>query len=220
MVSLIIGARSSPLSKAQTREIEQLMLSHHPHLRFSYRFVTTHGDCDRTTSLRSLDKTDFFTREVDELILSGECRIAIHSAKDLPDPLPKGITMVALTRGVDPSDSLVFRAGENISSLRSGSPIATSSQRREDVVKQLRSDLSFVDIRGTIEERLHKLDSGEVDGVVIAEAALIRLGLTHRNRLKLPGETVPYQGQLAVMARENDGEMTKLFSCIDVRKRS
>jgi hydroxymethylbilane synthase len=180
-------------------------------------FVETYGDLDLNTSLRTLGKTDFFTREVDQLLLKGVCRLAVHSAKDLPDPLPSGLKVVAITRGKDPSDSLVFRPGESLASLPSGAVIATSSVRRQEAVRQLRADLQFIDLRGTIAQRLSKLDSREADGVVVAEAALIRLGLLHLNRLRLPGETVSYQGQLAVIAHNDDVEMASLFSCIDAR---
>ena len=209
---LRVAARRSPLSQVQTREVEQELQQYHPHIHFEPVYQVSHGDQDRTTSLRSLGKTDFFTREIDALVLSGDCDIAIHSAKDLPDPLPEGLSLVCLTRGLDSSDSLVFRAAESLNSLRSGACIATSSTRREEAVRQLRSDLIFRDIRGTIEERLAVVDQGEADGVVIAEAALIRLGLTHRSRIRLPGSTTPLQGQLAVVAKQESLKVKELFA--------
>lgn len=199
-----IGARDSPLSRKQVEEVQKEYL----HLLFDPIYVKTIGDIDRTTSLRTLVKTDFFTREVDEMVLRGECRLGIHSAKDLPEPLPNGLKLVALTKGVDPSDSLVFRDGE---SLGAGKVVATSSVRREEMVRLLFPDVDFVDIRGTIGERLAKLEKGEVDGVVIAEAALIRLELTYLNRIRLPGDTAPLQGRLAIIAREEDSEAYSLF---------
>jgi porphobilinogen deaminase len=110
-----------------------------------------------------------------------------------------------------------MRHGSTFENLPNGSIIATSSDRREAIVRQLRSNLHFQDIRGTIGQRLEKLNQGHIDGVVIAEAALIRLGLTHLNRFTLPGETVKYQGQLAIMARDDDLEMFNLFACLDSR---
>lgn len=124
------------------------------------------------------------------MLLSKTIRLAIHSAKDLPDPLPEGLALALVTKGVDPRDSLVFREGDSLSTLPSGAVIATSSSRREEVVRQLRGDLVFIDLRGDIEERLAKLTDG-ADGVVVAEAALIRLKLTHLNRLILPGKRRP-----------------------------
>lgn len=213
--TITVGARSSPLSRKQVEEV-LLELQHHvPDIKFDVQFTLTTGDRDQKTSLRTLDKTNFFTKEVDELLLNGECRIGIHSAKDLPHPLPKGLALVCLTKGVDSADSLVLCEHVRLETLRLGALIATSSERREHAVTQLRSDLKFCDIRGTIGERLQKLEAGEVDGIVIAEAALIRLGLTHLNRYKLPGSTVEGQGQLAILARDNDDEMRALFACMN-----
>lgn len=170
-------------------------------------WVETTGDLDRTTSLRSLGKTDFFTRELDQLLLSGSIRLAIHSAKDLPDPMPQGLVLAALTKGLDPRDSLVF-----FSPLPSSPRIATSSQRREEAVRCIYPDATFVDVRGTIHERLDWIKEGRADGVVIAEAALIRLQLTDLPRIFLPGESAPGQGKLAIVVREEDSEMRLLFS--------
>lgn len=217
-INIKVGARSSPLSKIQVQEVFEALKFHYPSIVFEPFFVESMGDKDRTTSLRTLEKTDFFTREIDALLLQNTCRIAIHSAKDLPDPLPKGLKIAALTEGKDSADVLVLAPGQEFDQLPPGACIATSSIRREEVVKSLREDLKFCDLRGTIHERLSLLEKGEVDGVVVAEAALIRLGLTHLNRFRLPGETTPYQGQLAVVCREQDQEMVDLFACLDTRK--
>ncbi len=199
-----VGARSSPLSRAQVKEVYELMGQ-----QFETRFFHSRGDLDRTTSLRDLDKTDFFTREIDRALLDGEIDAAIHSAKDLPEPLPEGLMIAALTEGQDSRDALVLHK-----SLEEIQLVGTSSKRREEQVSQLKEGLTFIDLRGTIEERLARLES-DLDAVVIAEAALVRLGLTKLNRLYLPGETTPLQGQLAIVIREGDQEMLELFSQID-----
>jgi hydroxymethylbilane synthase len=185
---LKIGARSSPLSRAQVEEFK---------LEFGLEceviWIKTAGDLDKSTSLRTLDKTDFFTRELDQMLLAGKIDAAVHSAKDLPDPLPKGLRIAALSKGVDSRDSLVIKR-EPVEL------VATSSVRREEAVRKLYPHCDFIDVRGTIQERLEK----DVDGVVVAEAALIRLKLTHLKRVFLPGETAPGQGKLAIVCREND----------------
>lgn len=214
---ITVGARQSPLSQAQVNELKMELWETHSGVDLEVVSVETTGDKDLKTSLRGVDKTDFFTRELDAMVLKGECRIAVHSAKDLPEPLPKGLSVIAITEGIDPSDALVMREGEGIDTLSSGAVIATSSGRREDAVRELRSDVTFVDLRGTIHQRLELLEKGEADGVVVAEAALIRLGLTHLNRVQLPGETAPYQGRLAVVGQEDDEEMEELFACLDAR---
>ena len=180
-MKISVGSRSSPLARAQVVEVKQELQHFFPNVDFECTFVETIGDKDQKTSLRSLDKTDFFTKEVDSLLLSGECRVAIHSAKDLPSPLPAGLSIIAITRGVDPSDALVLKGNITLETLPHNPIIATSSIRREEAVKELIPDASFIDIRGTIQQRLQKLEEGVAHGVVIAEAALIRLGLTHLN---------------------------------------
>ncbi len=217
MTTIAVGARKSPLSQAQAKEVYEELRRYHQNIEFRMVLVDTHGDKDQKTSLRTLDKTNFFTKEIDELLLAGKCDVGIHSAKDLPEPLPKGLILIALTHGVDSSDSLVLREGETLKTLAPYAIIATSSERREETVRSLRADLKFVDLRGTIGQRLSKLETGEADGVVVAEAAIIRLGLVHLNRIRLPGDTAHLQGQLAIIARDNDVAMKELFKCLDSR---
>ena len=187
MSNLRLGARSSPLSRVQVEEIRKEL-----GLEFEAIWIRTTGDLDRETSLRALDKTNFFTLELDEMVLKGDIDAAVHSAKDLPEPLSKGLRIDYISKGVDSRDSLVIHRGP----LK---VVGTSSERREEMVRKLYPDCQFIDIRGTIQERLKK----DVDGVVIAEAALIRLKLTHLKRIFLPGETAPMQGKLAIVCREN-----------------
>lgn len=216
--SIKVGARGSPLSLIQVQEVLEELRAFCPDISFEVISVQTTGDKDLKTSLRSLEKTDFFTKEIDQLQLTGGCQISIHSAKDLPEPLPKGLVLGALTKGVDSSDVLVFRNGETLENLPPGAKVGTSSARREKNILELRPDLHCVDIRGNIQQRLSLLDEGIVDAVIMAEAALIRLKLTHRTRIPLPGEIAVGQGQLAVIVREGDTEMLELFTQIDVRK--
>jgi len=208
-----IAARKSPLSQAQVAEVLNELQAFHPDIVFEPILVDTLGDRDRTTSLKTLGSTDFFTKEVDQLVLSGECQIGIHSAKDLPNSLESGLELIALTKGVDSSDALVTK----MRMLPEDPLVATSSFRREASVRELYPLARFVDLRGTIIERLSLLERGEVDGVVVAEAALIRLGLSHLLRERLPS-TTDLQGKLAVVAREGDLAMKQLFACINDRE--
>ena len=208
-MEIVVGARSSPLSRKQVEEAEIELRAFYPHVVFHPIFVETIGDKDKVTSLRSLDKTDFFTREIDEMLIKGTCRMGIHSAKDLPNPMLSGLKLGALTRGIDPADVLVIKETFSEEGI-----VATSSARREEAVRILFPHTHFVDIRGTIQERLNRLFHGEVDGVVVAEAALIRLGLTHLTRVRLPGETAPLQGKLAFVIREDDHELAALLAVV------
>ena len=219
--SITVGARGSKLSQAQLWEVYHELQKFHPTVDFQPTFLKTKGDKDLKTSLRDLPKDDFFTKEIDEAQLSGQFRISIHSAKDLPQPLTKGLEIVALTKGVDPRDCLVMRdlVMKDNAVIQKKAIIATSSMRRCEAIQKLYPDCTLVDIRGTIEQRLDKLFSKEVDGVVLARAALIRLQLEHLNHIILDGPVAEFQGQLAIIARCDDQEMKSLFSCIDSRKK-
>lgn len=210
-----VAARNSNLSRAQVKEVEQALQMVFPESVFEPTWIRTTGDYQLDLSLRFLSKTDFFTKEVDQLVLSGICRVGIHSAKDLPDPLAQGLKIVAITLGVDARDVLVLPSRQTIDTLPQKARIATSSLRREKAIKDLRKDLVCVDVRGVIEERLAYLDRGEIDGLVVAEAALIRLNLTHMNRFFLKAEVAALQGKLAVIARQDDHEMLHIFSTIN-----
>lgn len=203
-----VSARQSPLSKAQVEEVYQELLRYHPHVLFNTHWVETRGDLDKKSSLRALEKSDFFTYEIDQMLLQNACDVAIHSAKDLPDPLASGLKVAAYTKGVDPSDVLVYLGGQ----FPQGGLVGTSSERREENVRTLFPEARFVDIRGTIQERLDKLIRGEIDGLVVAEAALIRLNLTHFPRLQIPGPVAALQGKLAIVIRQKDHFLEELFS--------
>ncbi|NGX51637.1 MAG: Porphobilinogen deaminase [Chlamydiae bacterium] len=218
-MKIVVGARGSKLSVRQVEELFEALKAHAPEVEFESVWVTTRGDRDQAASLRGLEKSDFFTREIDQMQLEGRCQISIHSAKDLPQPLPRGLKVVALTEGVDSSDSLVMRDGERFERLAQSAEIGSSSMRRDAIIRGLRPDLTCVEVRGDILKRLEKLFSGEIDGLVVAEAALIRLGLTHLNRIPLPGERLRLQGKLAVVARAGDREMEQLFAPLDSRKK-
>jgi hydroxymethylbilane synthase len=219
-VPLAVGARSSALSRAQVEEVLLSLRLHYSEISFDPIWISTYGDADLLQSLKGMDKTDFFTREIDQMLLHEQIRIAIHSAKDLPSPLPAGIVCVALTKGVDPSDSLVLRDADSLEALPEGAKIATSSIRREAMIRKIRSDLTCVEVRGPVDQRLQALYEGYIDGLVVAEAALIRLNKTDCNRIRLAGPVAEFQGQLAVLARLGDSQMEALFACLDVDRYS
>ncbi len=210
---VVVAGRSSKLSRVQIDEVENLLEG----VVFEKHYFESRGDRDLKTPLQALDKTNFFTEELDRMLLAGECDVTIHSAKDLPEPLPKGLQIVAITEGVTSADSLVMQPGETLESLPHKARVATCSVRREEAVSMLRDDLTFVPLRGTIQSRLEQLESGAFDALVMAEAAIVRLQLLHLNRITLPGEVAPLQGRLAVLAREGDTKMERLFQSIDWR---
>ncbi|NNM43206.1 MAG: hydroxymethylbilane synthase [Chlamydiae bacterium] len=212
-----VGARGSLLSRKQVEEVFAEFSFFHPGYTFETTWIETTGDRDLKTSLRSLEKTDFFTKEVEALQCKGEFRISIHSAKDLPEKLQEGLQIVAITKGVTSADVLVFREGESFETLPFCPKIGSSSPRRDERVQSILPNCEIVDIRGTIQKRLELLVQNQVDAVVMAEAALLRLQLHQFPRVVLEGETALLQGKLAVVALESDQEMLMLFSSIDAR---
>lgn len=215
---ITLGARASKLSVKQIEEVVDAMRYYYPYLQFSCRTCQTKGDKDQQTSLRDLEKTDFFTQELDRWVLEGFCQIAVHSAKDLPDPLPQGLEILAITASKCSEDVVVFRSDDPIPGKDQKPIIATSSLRRKEEVLKQWPFAQVVDLRGNIDQRLSQLENREVDGVVIAKIALIRLGYFNLNVFVLPGETAPLQGSLAIVAQEGNTYLKELFSVIDSRK--
>lgn len=212
---LRVISRGSRLALLQVKEF----FSWFPELRYEIRIVDSYGDKHKDISLMTNVRGDFFTQELDAALLAGEADIAVHSAKDLPYPLPPGLELVCLTEAVDKTDSLVSRDSLTLAQLPSGSRIGTSSKMRRDELLSLRSDIEVVSIRGTIEERIAQVDSGHVDALIVATCALKRLGLTDRIAEVLPFKTHPLQGNLAVVAKSGNALIEKLFAKKDIRNK-
>ncbi|NCF70202.1 MAG: hydroxymethylbilane synthase [Chlamydiales bacterium] len=219
-IKLRVGARASKLSQIQIEEVLELLQSYHSDtsIEFSKDLIHTTGDKDLSSSLMEMDKTDFFTREIDKALLDGQIDIAIHSAKDLPDPLHQDLDILALTKGQDPRDSILLPDGESIESLKSNSRVACSSHKRRNEIKLIKQDLCFVDVRGCVESRIQQMKAGAFDALVVAEAALIRLNLTHLHRHILSYPTTKFQGQLAILAKKQSTMLKHLFLPIDSRE--
>lgn len=214
--TLSVGARASPLSQAQVDEVLVEVRKYSPTISFTITFIETTGDKDKQTPLWAVRQTDFFTKELEERQLEKQFRISIHSAKDLPKKLSDGLCVAALTRGVSSKDCLILKEGQTVEQLPLNATIGTSSERRTQAIKRLRKDLQPISIRGTIHERLALLETDHVHGIIMAEAALIRLKLDHVQRIHLECEEEPLQGRLAIIVRENDHEMKQLFSVLHV----
>lgn len=205
-----VAARGSKLSKLQVEEF----FATYPETPYELGIITSLGDKHKEISLLTGEApTDIFTRELDRAILTGQADICIHSAKDLPYPLPQGISVVCLTRAKDQSDSLVSRTGRGLGELPSGAVVGTSSPMRRRELLCARPDLEVRGIRGTIEERVAQVERGDYDAAIVATCALQRLGMEDRITERLPFATHPLQGMLAVTAKsERAEEMREIFS--------
>ncbi|OGX25815.1 MAG: hypothetical protein A3D10_08790 [Omnitrophica WOR_2 bacterium RIFCSPHIGHO2_02_FULL_48_11] len=212
-----VGSRGSPLALAQVKEVFSYLAKQEIMVEYKQVIYQTRGDQDKTTSLMINPAENFFTDTLDQALLKGDIDIAIHSAKDLPQPLHKDLKIFALTSSVDDTDAFVGKV--RFSQLKNGATVGTSSLLRQQSLLKLNSKVKIVDIRGTIEERVALVEQGQCDGVVVATAALKRLGLQKRIKEVFPWETMPLQGQLAVVGRRGDEELRGIFSAIDVRKK-
>ncbi len=211
---LRILSRKSPLALRQVQEV----LSALPGLAHDSITVQTYGDKHREVSLLDGSPTDLFTRELDRALLANKGDVAIHSAKDLPFPLPEGLEVIALTKATDKTDALVSRGNLALSKLPPRAVVGTSSLMRRKQILKKRPDAKIAGIRGLIHERLALVDSGKLDAVVVASCALERLGLRRRIAQILPFETHPLQGHLAIVARLGRKDLVRLFAPLDIRR--
>lgn len=175
--------------------------------------VTTTGDRRTDVPIWTLGGTGVFVKEVQQAVLDGRADLAVHSAKDLPSETAPGLSLAAIPERADPWDALV---GARFDDIPTGGRIGTGSVRRRAQLAALRPDLTFGSLRGNIETRVAK--AAEFDAVVVAVAALERLGLgEHAAEVLEPSVMLPQvaQGALAVECREDDEEARALLSGID-----
>jgi len=219
MKTLFVATRGSRLALAQTGIVINALKKVHPDINFEIKRITTKGDTQTKVSLWQLSGFGFFTRQVEEVLLAGEADIAIHSFKDMPTEQTEGLTIAAVCERFSPQDCVV--SAQPVSSLDDfevGAKIGTSSFRRIAQIKHLRGDLETTAIRGNVETRLSKIESGQADAVILAQAGLERLGLAEKISFSFdPIKFIPApaQGALAVQTRSDATETTEIVNSID-----
>ena len=202
-------ARGSRLSRLQVEEV----FKNFPELAYEIKYLESYGDKNQQISLLNGEApADIFTRELDDAIRQGDADIAIHSAKDLPYPLPEDIEVIALFPAFDTTDSLVSRDHKKLAELPAGSIIGTSSPLRKKGLNELRPDLTIKGIRGCIEERIQQVKDGKYDAAIVATCALKRLGMEDEIAEVLPFPTHPLQGFLAVTAKKVSQDLKQAFA--------
>ncbi|MFQ5924713.1 MAG: hydroxymethylbilane synthase [Dehalococcoidia bacterium] len=212
--SIIIGSRGSRLALIQAESVLAQLREANPHLEFSLSKIATEGDRNRHLSLDRMAGVGVFVKELEAALLEGRIDLAVHSLKDLPTEVPEGLYLAAATERLDPRDILISTSGR-LAELAPGSRIGTGSIRRAAQLIAYRPDLEVCSIRGNVDTRLRKVSSGEVDGVILAAAALLRLGWEHRITEHLPLEhflPAAGQGALGIEIRANDEEIAELVS--------
>ena len=209
---IIIGSRGSRLALTQAESVLASLKEANPGLEFSFTKIITEGDRHRNIPLNRMPGRRVFVKEVEEALLDGRIDLAVHSLKDLPTQIPHRLSLAAVTMRLDPRDAFVSR-GRKLSELAPGSIIGTGSLRRTVQLLAYRPGLEVRGIRGNIDTRLRKVFSAELDGVIVAAAAMLRLGWKERIIEYLSLENfLPEAGQgaLAIEIRSEDKEIAKL----------
>lgn len=179
--------------------------------------LTTRGDVDQRP-IDGASAVGMFTKGIQRSVLANESDVAIHSLKDLPTAPTAGLTLIATPTRAPVRDCLISRNGQPLSDLPAGAVVGTGSRRRESQLRHLRPDLEVRSIRGNVETRLQKLDAGEYDAIILAEAGLQRLEMDKRITEALPPEQMlpaPGQGALGIEIRTDDGFCCTALSALN-----
>jgi len=215
---LIVGTRGSRLSVIQTTSVVKAIKKHKPSIEIETKIIQTTGDKLESAPLQEIAGKGVFEKELDEAIINGEVDFSVHSMKDIPAEQPKGLTIAAVPARAPANDVFISRLSSKLGELPRGASVGTSSPRRKAEMLRARPDLSISPIRGNIDTRIRKLDMGNYDAVVLAEAGLVRLGMQSRIVQRLPVEDftpAPGQGLLAVMAQSDREELLKILKYVN-----
>lgn len=203
----MIGTRGSDLALWQANHVADALRSAHDGLEVELQIVKTQGDKIQDRPLHEIGGKGLFVREIEQRLLDGQIDLAVHSMKDLPAFMPEGLVLAATPPREDPRDALVGEATTTLATLPAGTRLGTGSLRRGALAKRINPSIEIVPIRGNVPTRIGKVDSGEVDAVLLAAAGLRRLGLHDRIVESLDPVSfcpAPAQGILALQTREND----------------
>ena len=205
MTTLRLATRRSALALAQSRQIARRLQDLVPGLEIEEVQIVTQGDKVIDRALSEIGGKGLFVREIEEALRDGRADLAVHSMKDLPAQMADGLALAAVPKRESPWDALVTRDGRALDALPAGSKVGTSSLRRRRTLQALRPDLEIVMLRGNVDTRLRRLNDGDFDAVILAEAGLRRLSLDPP-RVLLEGCMIPAvaQGALALQTRADD----------------
>lgn len=196
----ILFSRKSTLARAQTMEAAKALQS--LGLAVEIKTMSTCGDVKLDCHLSAFGGYGAFVKCLEEAILEGRGDGAVHSLKDVPTLLPEGLALVAVLPRAATSDVLVSSCPGGLEGLPEGALIGTASLRRKAQLLKLRPDLNFTLLRGNVNTRLAKLETGEMDGIILAKAGLDRLDIKPAMATELPTIPSPCQGIIAIEARQ------------------
>lgn len=222
--TITIGTRGSPLALAQTGFVAGLIRKKFPRMIVQTRVIKTTGDKILDAPLSKIGSKGLFTKELEEALLRREIDLAVHSLKDLPSELPRGLAIGAILKRADSRDCLVSARKWTLMSIPRGSKVGTSSLRRQAQLLALRPDLKVENLRGNLDTRVRKLREGVFDAILLAAAGIARLrdprlvaGLSVHKISRAQMLPAVGQGALAVEIRERDGAALGALRFLDHR---
>jgi len=213
-----IATRKSPLALWQAHFVADRLRALHPGLRTELLQLTTQGDRILDAPLSKVGGKGLFVKELEQALLEGRADIAVHSMKDVPMELPRGLVLPVICEREDPRDAFVSNRYNTLAELPQGAVVGTSSLRRASQLRARRPDLVIRDCRGNVQTRLAKLDAGDYDAIILASAGLKRLGLEARIAAVIAiGDSLPAvgQGAVGIECRQHDLVTQKLVMALN-----
>ena len=217
MRTLRIGTRGSLLAKWQAEFVRKQLFAA-TGVEAEIVIIKTSGDRMQQAPLTQIGGKGIFIKELEDALLEESVDLAVHSVKDIPTDTPSRLCFPAVCRRDDVRDCLISPKGMTLANLREGARVGTSSLRRHAQLKHIRPDLDVRDLRGNVDTRLRKVESGEYDAILLAKAGLDRLGWSQRiTEILAPEVCMPAvgQGAIAVEARLNDAARRSLAADLD-----
>ncbi len=211
---LRVGTWGSRLALAQSVWVKGEIETKHPDVQVELVKIKTMGDKILGTSLSQIGGKGLFVKEIEDALLKKEVDLAVHSIKDVPAELPEGLQISLFPEREDPRDALVSIDDKTLTELPKGSSVGTSSLRRSAQLLHVRPDFKVVPLRGNVDTRLRKLESGDLQAIILATAGLRRLGLSDRiSQILPPEQMLPAigQGALGLEIRGDDETAQKLL---------
>jgi hydroxymethylbilane synthase len=215
---VIIGTRGSRLALWQAEWLRSALVERFPGIPAELAIIKTQGDKIQDVPLAKLGGKGLFVKEIEEALREGRVDVAVHSMKDMPAEMPPGLVIGAVPEREIPTDVLISRNGLTLREIPAGGVLGTSSLRRAAQLRHLRPDLKVFPLRGNVETRIRKLDSGQLAAVVLAAAGVKRLGMEQLITEHLaPDRMLPAvgQGALCIEIREGDPRIGPMVSRLD-----
>lgn len=217
MKPLRIGTRGSALAVWQANHVAESLRSV-VGVESELVIIKTSGDKFQQVSFSQIGEKGIFIKELEDALVEQRVDLAVHSMKDVPVELPKGLTIAAICKREDVRDALLSASGAALKDLPAGARVGTSSLRRKAQLLHARRDLRILELRGNVDTRIAKLKRGDYDAVVLAKAGLDRLGLSVSITEVLPADvSLPAAGQGAIglEALSDDGETLRILTALD-----